>query len=161
MWSETTTWGVCSLGVTCLHSEVYNYAINQIVDFTRRASRLVAYRRALCYWILTSVYKCTSLNEADDSSGQGNLAEDSARQGNLAEDSARQGNLETTCWCLRPTTGYNGCLMMMMMMMIVERLRPCSHCYSGTVIRHKFVPAQLSRNIGARSHWAKLCRIKI
>ena len=29
---------------------------------------------------------------------------------------------------------------------------PCSHCYSGTVIRHKFVPAQLSRNIGARSH---------
>ena len=30
--------------------------------------------------------------------------------------------------------------------------RPCSHCYSGTVIRHKFVPAQLSRNIGARSH---------
>ena len=31
-------------------------------------------------------------------------------------------------------------------------LGPCSHCYSGTVIRHKFVPAQLSRNIGARSH---------
>ena len=31
-------------------------------------------------------------------------------------------------------------------------LRPCSHCYSGTVIRHKFVPAQLCRHIGARSH---------
>ena len=28
-------------------------------------------------------------------------------------------------------------------------LRPCSHCYSGTVIRHKFVPAQLCRHIGA------------
>ena len=33
-----------------------------------------------------------------------------------------------------------------------KQLGPCSHCYSGTVIRHKFVPAQLSRNIGARSH---------
>ena len=31
-------------------------------------------------------------------------------------------------------------------------IRPCSHCYSGAVIRHKFVPVQLSRNIGARSH---------
>ena len=31
-------------------------------------------------------------------------------------------------------------------------LRPCSHCYAGTVIRHKFVPAQLCRHIGARSH---------
>ena len=31
-------------------------------------------------------------------------------------------------------------------------LRPCSHCYSGTVIRHKFVPAKLCRHIGARSH---------
>ena len=40
-------------------------------------------------------------------------------------------------------------------------LRPCSHCYAGTVIRHKFVPAQLCRHIGVRSHLAKLCRIKI
>ena len=31
-------------------------------------------------------------------------------------------------------------------------VRPCSHCYSGTVIRHKFVPAKLCRHIGARSH---------
>ena len=30
--------------------------------------------------------------------------------------------------------------------------RPCSHCYAGTVIRHKFVPAQLCRHIGVRSH---------
>ena len=33
-----------------------------------------------------------------------------------------------------------------------KRHRPCSHCYSGTVIRHKFVPAQHCRHIGARSH---------
>ena len=39
-------------------------------------------------------------------------------------------------------------------------LRPCSHCYSGTVIRHKFVPAQLFRHIGSRSHWEKLCRME-
>ena len=30
--------------------------------------------------------------------------------------------------------------------------RPCSHCNAGTVIRHKFVPAQLCRHIGVRSH---------
>ena len=39
-------------------------------------------------------------------------------------------------------------------------IRPCSHCYSGTEIRHKFVPAQLSRHIGARSYWEKLCRME-
>ena len=27
-------------------------------------------------------------------------------------------------------------------------IRPCSHRYSGTVIRHKFVPVQLCRHIG-------------
>ena len=31
-------------------------------------------------------------------------------------------------------------------------IRACSHCYSGTVIRHKFVPVQLCRHIGTRSH---------
>ena len=38
------------------------HEINQVVDFMRRTSQLVLTVGMLCYWTLTSVYKCISLN---------------------------------------------------------------------------------------------------
>ena len=45
-----------------MHSKVYNYEINQVVDFMRRTSQVVLTVGTLCYWTLTSVYTCTSVN---------------------------------------------------------------------------------------------------
>ena len=53
---------VCILVVTCMHSGVYIYEIDHVVDFTRRTRQLIVYRHDVVYWILSSIYICTSLN---------------------------------------------------------------------------------------------------
>ena len=62
MWPERTTCRVGVLVVTCVHSGVYIYEIDHVVDFTRRTRQLIAYRQDVVYWTLSSKYICTSLN---------------------------------------------------------------------------------------------------